>query len=132
MVLIAVLWNVIRLWSSLALAGALNRYAPWPGAAYIGVTGAAFVGLGALVLWGFWRRRAWAPRALLGASLGYAAWSWLDRWIFQSRWMFAWQFSALITGLLLAYIAAVALDPRNRLYFGKEAHDRQRQDRSAS
>lgn len=132
LVLIAVVWNFIRLWSSVLLGGALDRYAPSPGATYIGVTGAFWMVVGAVVLWSFWRRIRWAPLGLLGASVGYAAWTWMDRLMFQGSWSFGWPFGILSTAVLLAYMTAVALDPRNHFYFGKEAHERQKQARPAA
>ena len=118
------------MWSSVALAGVLQEYAPRPGPAYIGITGAVFAGLGLALVWGFWRRAGWAPPALLAAAIGYAAWSWMDRLFLQPGALQSGrQFSLAITILLLAFVAAVALDPRNRSYFGREAHEREGQDR---
>jgi len=132
LVLITAAWNLIRLWSSLTLGGVLQKYAPRPGPAYIGITGAIAAGLSFVLLWGFWRRAGWAPPALLGGAIGYSAWIWLDRLIFQPGLYSGWQFSLLLTVALLAYVAAVALDPRNRFYFGREAHEREDEDRATA
>ncbi len=56
LVLMTAVWNLIRLWSSVTYAGVLQKYAAWPGPVYIGITGAVFAGLCAVVLWGLWRR----------------------------------------------------------------------------
>ena len=132
LVLITAVWNLIRLWASVILAGVLEKYSPWPGPAYIGITGAVFGGLGLALCWGIWRRARWAPLATLGGAAGYAAWSWLDQLFIQPQLSSGWLFWLGVTAIAVGFVAVVALDPRNRLYFGKEAHEREEQDRSAS
>jgi len=130
LVLITTAWNLVRVWSSLALADVLQEYAPWPGPVYIGITGAVFAGLGLALLWGFWRRVGWAPAGLLAVAFGYTAWIWTDRMFLQpGASQSNWQFSLVITVVLMSFVAAVALHPANRHYFGKEAHEREVQDR---
>ena len=129
LVLITAGWNLVRVWSSLMLAGVIQEYAARPGPVYIGVTGAFFAVLGFVLLWGYWRRAGWAQLALLASAVGYAAWGWLERLSLQPRIASSWPFSLLITTVLLAFVAAVTLDPRNRSYFGREAHEREEQAR---
>ena len=129
LVLLTAAWNLIRLWSSFALAAALQKYAPRPGPIYIGITGAAAAALSLFIFWSLLNRAVWAPRGLLGGAVIYAVWIWTDRLIFGQQPTSGWPFSLLITGVLLAFIAVVSLDPRNRFYFGKEAHEQQEQDR---
>jgi hypothetical protein len=116
-VLTTAAWNILRVWSSVELAGALRKYISWPGPWYIGLTGAVFAIGGFAVTWAIWRRKPWAPKALLGGAIAYAGWSWLDRLLIQPVLDTGWQFSLLMTTVLLAFIALVALDPRNRYYF---------------
>jgi hypothetical protein len=132
LVLITAGWNLVRLWSSLVLGGMLQEYAPNPGPVYTSITGAAFAGLAFVVLYGFWRRAEWAPAALLSGTLAYAAWSWMDRLVFQASPFSGWQFSLVVTAVLLVFVTAVALDPRNQHYFGREAHEREDEERAAS
>jgi hypothetical protein len=132
LVLITTAWNVVRVWAGLSLAPALQKYAPFPGPVYIALTGAISAGLGLAVTWAVLRRLRWAPRALLGVAIAYAAWQWADRVFLQPTAGTGWPFALLITVLLLSFIAAVTLDPRNRWYFGKEAHEREEQDRPAA
>jgi hypothetical protein len=129
LVLITTAWNVVRVWGGLSLAPALQKYAPFPGPAYIALTGAFSAGLGLVVTWAVLRRLRWAPRALLVAAVAYAAWRWVDRMFLQPTAGTGWPFALVITVLLLAFIAAVTLDPRNRWYFGREAHEREEQNR---
>lgn len=125
LVLITAAWNVVRVWAGLTLAPALQKYAPFPGPVYIALTGALSVGLGLAVAWAVLRRFGWAPRALLGVAIAYTAWRWVDRIFLQPTAGTDWPFALLMTVLLLSFIAVVTLDPRNRWYFGREAHERE-------
>jgi len=129
LVLITAAWNGVRVLAGLSLAPALHKYAPFPGPAYIAITGALSAGLGLAVTWAVLRRLRWAPQALLGVTIAYAAWSWADRIFLQPTAGTNWPFALLITVLLLSFVAAVTLDPRNRWYFGREAHEREEQNR---
>jgi len=129
LVLITAVWNLVRVWASLSLAPALVKYAPSPGPTYIALTGALSTLAGIAVTWSVIRRTRWAPAALLGAAIVYAAWRWADRIWLQPTAASDWPFALLTTVLLLSFIAAVALDPRNRWYFGNEAHERKEQNR---
>jgi peptidoglycan/LPS O-acetylase OafA/YrhL len=129
LVLITIAWGLLRLWSGVSFGPVLQKYSPQPGPVYIAFTGAVWAVLGLVLLWGFWRRRAWAPGTLLGAALGYVAWTWFDRLLIQPQPGSNWPFSLLVSAAALAFIAAAALDPRNRSYFGREAHEREEQDR---
>jgi hypothetical protein len=123
---------MVRVWAGFSLAPALEKYAPFPGAAYIALTGAVSAALGLAVTWAVLRRLRWAPRALLGVAIAYAAWRWADRILLQPTAGTGWPFALLMTVLLLSFIAVVTLDPRNRWYFGREAHEREEQDRPAA
>jgi hypothetical protein len=129
LVLITAAWNVVRVWAGLSLAPALQKYAPYPGPAYVALSGAVSAGLGLAVTWAVLQRHRWAPRALLGVAVAYAAWRWADRIFLQPTGGVGWPFALVITVLLLSFIAAVTLDRRNRWYFGREAHEREEQDR---
>ena len=125
LVLTITAWNAARVWSSLTLRDVLERYAPWPGPLYVGLTGAIWAAGGLLILGGLWRRASWSPAGLGLAAFVYAAWAWLDRLLVRPRIGSDWPFSLVTTALLLAFTAAVALHPGNRKYFGKEAHERE-------
>ena len=127
-VLITTVWNVTRVATSIAWSGLLAKYAVQPGPAYVGLTGALFALLGAVILWAFWRRRGWAPAVLVGGSWIYVAWGWADRLIFQDQSRANWPFTAVVTAAALIWITAVAMDKRNRAYFGKEANGRKLED----
>jgi hypothetical protein len=124
-VLITTLWCFTRAVTGFLWSGLLATYAKIPGPWYIGLTGAVFGLVGACILWAFWRRKDWAPVALVGGTWAYVAWSWADRLMFQSQARANWPFAAVVTAVILVWMTAVALDRRNRAYFRKEANGRQ-------
>lgn len=130
LVLTSAVWNLMRVWGGLALRAGIQEYAAWPGPAYVIITGGLWALCGLVIVASFWRRAAWADKALLFGALAYTAWLWLDRLVVQPRLPGNWPFSLLTNAVLLAFTAVVALDPRNRYHLGKEAHERKEQDRT--
>jgi hypothetical protein len=131
-VLITTVWNVARAATSIAWSGLLAKYAGSPGPVYIGLTGALFAILGGTILSAFWHRSRWAPAALIAGGWIYVAWGWVDRLIFQGQSRANWPFTAVATAAALVWITAVALDRRNRAYFGKETNGRKLEDDAAA
>lgn len=129
LVLIISIWNLFRIWGGLEFQEGIQKYAAWPGPTYVIATGALWVVCGAAILAAFWRREQWADKALALGALAYVAWLWLDRLAVQPRLPSNWAFSLLANSLLLVITTAVALDRRNRHYLGREAHEREEQDR---
>jgi uncharacterized membrane protein (UPF0136 family) len=119
LVLITTVCNFVRLWTAIAWAGALGHYLTAASPLYIAISGGAFALLGTGILWGCWRRRKWAPRLLLVGAWGYTIWEWADRLFVQSQQSTGRAFAAVASAVLLAFVTAVALDPRNRFYFQK-------------
>ncbi len=111
--------NAVRVITVFAWHAALETYAPQPGLVYIGATGGIWAMAGTMLLWGIWRRTAWALKAALIGALVYATWVWTDRLGLQARPGANWEFSLLATVVLLGGVAAVALDPKNQAYFIK-------------
>ena len=127
LVLTSTVWNVVRLWTGISWSVPLRTYAPEPGPVYVAVSGGAFALVGSGILWGFWRRASWAPRALLLGAWLYVLWIWADRLVFQTQARSNWPFAAVLTAALLAWTTVVALDKRNQAYLGKEANERRLQ-----
>jgi hypothetical protein len=123
-VLTTTAWNVVRAWTGVSWRVPLDVYARQPGSLYVALTGAAFALLGVAILWGFWRRASWAPRALLLGAWIYVLWVWADRLVFQMQDRSSWPFAAVSTAALLSWTTIVALDKRNQAYLGKEANER--------
>ena len=132
LVLITVVWNFVRIWGALVFWEGFQKYAAWPGAIYVIVTGGLWALCGLVTVASFWRRKPWADKALLFSAVAYVAWLWVDRVAVQPRPPTNWPFSLVINTVLLVVTAAVALDPRNRNYLGREAHEREEQDRKTA
>ena len=69
---------------------------------------------------------------MLITCLVYAGWFWGDRMLLQPYPDPGWRFGLMLTALQLGLILAATLDRRNRHYFGREAHEREEQDRNAA
>ena len=132
LVLITSVWNLVRTWGALTYWEGIQTYAAWPGPTYVAATGVLWAACGLGILIAFWSRMSWASRALLVAAPGYVGWLWMDRLLVQPRIPTSWPFSLLLHALLLAFALAVAVDPRNRYYLGREAHERQEQGRKTA
>jgi hypothetical protein len=132
LVLICTCDNLVRLWTGIAWRTLLQEYAPHPGALYVAFTGALFSVVGLLILWAFWRRLWWTPRALLLGTWLYAAWFWADRLLLQSQEQANWPFVLVVTLILLSFLTTVSVDPRNPGYFGKEEYGREFEDRKTA
>jgi hypothetical protein len=66
--------------------------------------------------------------ALGAAAALYSAWVWADRMVVQAQVGSNWRFALAVNIVLLGFTALVTLDPHNRVYFGKEAHERPSED----
>jgi hypothetical protein len=132
LVLISTAWNAFRVWGGLEFRGGIEKYASWPGPTYVILTGGLWVACGLAILAAFLRRERWAGKALLVGAMVYVAWLWVDRLAIQPKLPANWPFSLVTNSVLLVITAAVALDPRNRYYLGREAHEREEQDRKTA
>lgn len=124
LVLIITVLSAVRLYTGIAWKSPLDVYLGSLEVTYIAVTGAFWMAAGGFVLWSFWRGGRRIREIFLGASAAYAAWAWADRLIVQPMPRANWLFALAATILLLAFVAAVVLDPRNLPYLRKESYDR--------
>jgi membrane associated rhomboid family serine protease len=124
LVLIITILSAVRLYTALAWRSVLGSYLPTELVLYVALSGAIWTVVGSFVLWSLWRRARYTRPVLLVAAALYAAWGWADRLLVQPGEHTNWPFALIGTIILLAFVAVVALDPRNQLYFRKERHDR--------
>ena len=124
LVLITTVLSAVRLITALEWNRTLDSYMPGPLVAYVAITGAIWTSVGCFVLWSFFRRARWAGLLILAAAGTYALWTWVDRLLIQSGSHANWRFELIVMIVLLVYVGAVVLDPRNRAYFRRESHDR--------
>ena len=125
LVLILTVWNAVRFATGIAWRDTLETYARYPGPIYIAATGALWTLVGISLLWSWWHGKRFTRAALLAAAGLYAAWGWADRLFVQTEMRANWPFDLIVTILLLAFSAAVILNPKNFIYFQREAYERE-------
>lgn|GEM_PF-400482 len=128
LVLSLTIWHIARATTSILWRDTLEKYVPYPGPFYIGLSGAVWALTGIFLLWSILRGERWTRPALLIVSGAYAAWVWADRLWVQAQMRANWPFALVVTILLLAYTTVVVLHPHNRIYFEREAYERESQN----
>ena len=119
--------SLLRLALSL-LQGQFLGSLPGVSPLYLALTGLAWAAAGFVLLWGLWRRKRWAPRAVCWGALLYSLYYWLDR-IFLSDWLKSrtppanLAFSAGLTLVILVFIFWTLSRPKITVVFG-EPHER--------
>ncbi|MCL5428297.1 MAG: hypothetical protein M1347_00650 [Chloroflexi bacterium] len=114
----------MRLWGVLSSWDYLSSLPLTVTPAYLGLSAAGWIALGATLAWGLWRAKAWVPHAIRWAALAFAAVLWLDRSFLQAKGPQSsnWLFDLLFTLLLMASVIGVLAFPKVRHYFG-EPHE---------
>jgi len=127
-VLIITMINLTRLVLSIKYWGFLGS---WPEISplYIAMTGFIWTSVGALLLWGLWKRKIWAPRLMQAVALTYALYYWLDHILLMGHpangtsgairvlLPVNWQFAAGVTVICLAYTAWTLGRAKVKAYF---------------
>jgi hypothetical protein len=103
LVLILTIWNLLRVWTSLAWSEVLNEFSSQPSSIIITVSGAIWMFAGIFILWGIWQKKAWMAKLLLGAAAGYTVWYWSERLVWQ-RPHPNWPFAVIVNLVLLGFI----------------------------
>ena len=117
LVLFLTAWNALRLWTAISWFNVLNEYSASPNPAITAFSGAFWVAIGIILIWGIWQRKPWTVKLLLGATAGYTVWYWSERLFWQSphpNWPFA-----VIVNLALIIFILFTTRPLTR-----EAHER--------
>ncbi len=117
-------WGGLRLWSALHWWDDLQRFGAPPGALYIAASGGVGMLTGMGLLWGTWRRKAWARIGLFGAAVGFTVWYWCDRLFFQYPRANA-PFALGVTTILLLVAAGCAWLPQTKMFFSKPSSKRE-------
>ena len=125
LILLVTVGQAVRFATGIAWRDTLEIYAPNPGPIYIGATGALWTLVGLFLILSIWIGAHWTRTAILIASSLYSAWVWADRLFVQAQMRANWPFDLLITIIMLAFTATVVLDPHNKIYFEREAYERE-------
>ncbi len=103
LVLSIMMWNGLRLWTSLAWRNVLNEFSARESPAIMAVSGAVWILLGMLLIWAILQKKAWAAKLLIGTAAGYTVWYWCERLLWQSPHS-NWLFAVILNLVLLAFI----------------------------
>jgi len=83
-VLISTIWNILRVWTSIAWNSVLIEFSASITPAASIFIGGVWVVIGCFLYWGIWQGKAWAGKMLPGAGAGYTVWYWSERFFFQN------------------------------------------------
>lgn len=123
MVLSLSVWGLLRLFAALRWWDVLYEFDARLGPLYLTITGAGWLLGGGVLLWGAWRRRAWA-RLVVPAFIGlWLAAYWVERLFFQAvRPNLPFVLAASV--LLLAVLSIITFHRSTEIFFTKsEEHD---------
>lgn len=127
-VLIITIINLIRLVLSIRYWTFLSSR-PAVSPLYLALTGLAWSAAGAVLLWGLWRAKPWAPRLMQAIGLTYALYYWLDQIFLKDHPISGasgtvrallpsnWQFSAILTVIGLVFMVWVLGRAKVKTYF---------------
>ena len=116
-------WGAVRLLATLRWWNVLNEFEARLNPLYLFITGAGWVVLGAVLLWGMFGAKLWAYRAILAAVCLWLIEYWTERIFFEAaRPNIPF---ALIASLLLVIVTLIsALNRKTREFFIKsEEHE---------
>ena len=101
-------WGAVQLFAALRFRDMLNEFGARLSSSYLSVTGAGWVVVGAVLLWGLFRGKLWAPWSVfIVISLRLAEY-WIERIFFEApreNLLFALIASVLL--LMVTFISAV-------------------------
>ena len=115
------LWNGLRLGEAVFFWKTLLEYGSHP--IYISTSGGVWLVSGLLLTWGLWQGKPWAWSVAILATLGYAAWYWIDRLIIQKPHA-NWPFALVATIVLLSLFLYILISHKIRRFFQREHHER--------
>jgi len=79
LVLITTTINLIRLWTSISWAQALNEFQVSTDPRFSAFVGGLWATAGLILFWSLWRNKAWAGKMLVITGAGYTIWYWTER-----------------------------------------------------
>jgi hypothetical protein len=108
-------WNVLNEFEA--------RLSPW----YLSITGAGWIVIGAVLLWGLFSGRLWTIWAILASISLWIVQYWIERLFFESP-RANFPFALLLTVLLFILTLVSALSRKTKEFFiGSEDHEQPNQ-----
>jgi hypothetical protein len=117
LVLSLTMWNMLRLWTSLAWRATLTEFAGAQISAVITISAAVWTLVGIFVAWSILQRKPWAAKTLAAAAGCYSIWYWIERLVWQNprpNWVFA----------VIVNLALIIFIPLNIKTLSREAYER--------
>ena len=116
----------LRLAAVLGQWSFLESLSPAPPLVYLAISGLVWGVVGALLVWGLFLGRSWAPRFTQVSAPLYAAFYWLDRLLIAdlSAISSRWPFAVGLTTLLLTFTFWVLSRPKVQHFYQKNHIDR--------
>lgn len=109
-------WGAVRLIAALRWWNVLNefeaRLSPW----YLSITGAGWIVIGAVLLWGLFTGRLWTIWAILASISLWIVQYWIERLFFESP-RANLPFALLLTALLFIVTLISALSRKTKEFF---------------
>ena len=109
-------WGAVRLIAALRWWNVLNefeaRLSPW----YLSITGAGWILIGAVLLWGLFTGRLWTIWAILASISLWIVQYWIERLFFESS-RANLPFALLLTALLFIVTLISALSRKTKEFF---------------
>ena len=115
-------WNGLRLSQAITFWDTLVKYSTRGGPVYIAASGAFWLVVGLVMLWGIWRRQRWTRIMAFAAAAGYTAWFWCD-WFFLQFPRPDWPFAAGVTAGLMVFFCILLIDHQVVEYFQRGIHE---------
>lgn len=111
--------QAIKLWAVISSWDALTNLPLSVSPLYLGASAFVWLIVGAVLAYGLWQAKAWAPRAILWATIVYVAMGWLDRLLMQAKGpqQSNWLFAVGLSVILMASVIGILTLPKVRAYF---------------
>jgi hypothetical protein len=117
LVLLLIVWNGIRLWTSLSWYPVLNEFKSMPIPLVEAISGFIWVIIGLLIIWGITMHRVWTSKLLTIAALAYTVTYWTERLVWETphpNWVFTGILNLILIILVLFTIKLLAREAYER------------------
>ena len=109
-------WGAVRLIAALRFWNMLNEFEallnPW----YLSLTGAGWMAVGAVLLWGLFSGKLWTPRAILVSIALWIVQYWIERVFFETPRANVF-FALIVTALLFIVTLISAFNRKTKEFF---------------
>jgi hypothetical protein len=115
LVLLLTAWNAVRLWTAVTWWDVLVESSARPSPIVTAVSGAFWLVIGLILLWGMLMGRAWAGNMLIATAAVYSVWYWIERLIWQEP-RPNWPFAVILNLIVLVIFSFTTKSLRRETY----------------